>query len=121
MIMDKNGKNGTVYNKKDLEAGIRGRIKPVLLSDGDVFVFGGGDEEVINCQTVWAMFSTNYYEDSWRVVDTKGWEKMIFECSEGTTRLENPDKGTVVEKKDGIAIYMGNITYLAGDMELVAF
>lgn len=40
--LDYNGKNGTVYNHKHLSAGIGGRIKPVLLSDGDTFVFGGG-------------------------------------------------------------------------------
>lgn len=32
--------------------------------------------------------------------------------------VNRPEKGTVIEKENGIAIYMGDVTYLAGDMEM---
>lgn len=114
--MDKNGKNGTVYNGKHVTTGIRGRVKPITLKDMDVLIFGGGEEAVINRKTIWAMFSERLFVDRWRVVVTKGYSKLSF--SDGTTNtvIENPVKGTVVEKEDGVAIYMGDITYLVGDM-----
>ena len=42
--VDYNGKNGTVYNQKHINPGINGRMKPVMLYDGDILVFGGGDD-----------------------------------------------------------------------------
>ncbi|MCM1186519.1 MAG: FHA domain-containing protein [Lachnoclostridium sp.] len=47
--LDYNGKNGTVYNQKHITSGLNGRVKPVVLKDGDVFVFGG---------TVWGLYIT---------------------------------------------------------------
>lgn len=41
--LDYNGKNGTVYNQKHIKPGINGRVRPVMLKDGDLFVFGGGE------------------------------------------------------------------------------
>ena len=116
--LDYNGKNGTVYNDKHIQVGLNGRIKPIILSDGDIFVFGGGEEAVINYKTIWAMFVTKELDDSWRVVDSKGLTTLKFADGENITTLENPDKGTVVEKNGGIAIYMGDLTYLIGNMEL---
>ena len=43
--LDYNGKNGTVYNKKHITPGLKGNRKPIILNDGDTFVFGGGEEE----------------------------------------------------------------------------
>ena len=40
--MDENPKNGTIRNWKKLSSGLHGRVKPVMVSPGDVFVFGGG-------------------------------------------------------------------------------
>lgn len=117
--LDHNGKNGTVYNGNHIDPGLKGRVRPVMLSDGDVFVFGGSKEEaVINGKTVWAMFMSHSLEDCWRVVDTKGLEEMGFDDGHSVSRFHNPDKGTVVEKDYGIGIYMGDVTYLNGDMEL---
>ena len=118
--LDNNGKNGTVYNGKHITAGIRGRIKPITMKNGDILIFGGGEEASINCKTIWAMFSERSFSESWRVEDTKDLEKVAFADGDNITKLEKPEKGTVVEKEDGIAIYMGDITYLVGDISVVA-
>lgn len=118
--VDNNGKNGTVYNEKHIETGLNGRVKPIMLSDGDIFIFGGGREAVINQKTVWAMFSTHYYDACWRVVETKEQTNFIFSDGQKKTTLRNPVKGTVVEEDGGLAIYMGDITYLTGDIRLSA-
>lgn len=117
--IDNNGKNGTVYNEKYIETGLNGRIKPVMLSNGDVFIFGGSKEVVINCKTIWAMFSTHYYKEHWTAVETKNRTSFIFSDGNKEIRLENPVKGTVVERDNGLAIYMGDITYLAGNISLI--
>lgn len=117
--VDYNGKNGTVYNKKHISVGINGRIKPVMIEDGDVFVFGGGEEEVINHKTVWGLFITRDFDKNWRVVDTKNYSMIQFTTSDNTIVLEQPQKGTVIDKRDGIAIYMGDLTYLNGQMEVI--
>lgn len=116
--LDYGGKNGTVYNHKHIEPGLKGNVKPILLEDGDVFVFGGGDKEVINCKTVFGLFLTRGFDERWRVVDSKDYSKIEFISESGTTTLDHPDKGTVIEKNDGVAIYMGSLTYVIGNMEV---
>lgn len=114
--LDKKGKNGTVYNGKHVTAGIHGRIKPITLKDGDILIFGGGEEAVINSKTIWAMFSEHLYNQRWRVEDTRGLSTLSFTGGEDATVLEEPARGTVIDKNTGIAIYMGDITYLNGDI-----
>ena len=116
--VDGNGKNGTVYNKKRINAGLNGRVKPVMLSDGDILVFGGGEEEVINSATIWAMFSNKELDNLWKVADTKGYEEIVFSDGRKENRYRKPDKGMVVNLENGMAIYMGDITYLSGNIEL---
>ncbi len=117
--IDYRGKNGTVYNDKHITAGLNGRVKPIMLKDGDVFVFGGGEEAVISCKTIWAMYSRKDFAGRWRVEDTKGLSKVCFTDGVDTTIMQNPAKVTIVEKSDGMAIYMGNITYLYGDISVM--
>ena len=117
--LDNNGKNGTVYNNKHIKAGLNGRVKPVMLKDGDVFIFGGDEQAVINCKTIWAMFSTHGCEEHWRVTDTKGYTELAFTNGEKVTRYEKPAKGTIVKQGDAIAVYMGDITYLSGEISVI--
>ena len=116
--LDNNCKNGTVYNNKHIKAGINGRVKPVMLKDGDVFIFGGNEQAVINCKTIWAMFSTQGSEAPWRVIDTKGYTELAFTNGEKTARYERPAKGTIVKQDNAMAIYMGDITYLLGEISV---
>lgn len=41
--IDNNKKNGTTYNGNRIEPGIGGRVRPVMLKNGDELVFGGGN------------------------------------------------------------------------------
>ncbi len=114
--IDKNGKNGTVYNGKHVEPGIGGRAKPISLKDGDILIFGGDKEAVINSRTIWAMFCERVFDECWRVEDTKNFKKIIFTNGRQSTTLSDPEKGTVIELEDGVAIYMGDITYIIGNI-----
>lgn len=116
--IDGNSKNGTIYNKKKIKAGFNGRAKPVMLSDGDILIFGGGEEEVINSATVWTMFSNRELDTMWRVENTKGMDELIFHNGYKEIRYCNPDKGIVINMENGMAIYMGDITYLSGNVEI---
>ena len=116
--IDEFGKNGTVYNKKHISKGKSGRIKPVLLENGDILVFGGGENEVVNFKTVWATYISREFIENWRTVDTKGSNTFEVVSSEGMVKLEQPKKGTVIDKKSGMVIYMGDLTYLVGDIEI---
>lgn len=117
--IDRMGKNGTVYNGKHIEPGIRGKVKPITLNNGDSFIFGGADEAVISSKTVWSMYFNRTFDERWRVEDTKGISRLAFTDGKQTTIYDEPAKGTVIEMEDGIAIYMGNITYLIGDISVI--
>lgn len=114
---DDQNKNGTVLNGHRIESGIGKRKKPYPLEDGDVLIFGGAERYLPNSRSVWTMFSEYLYDDNWRVEDTKGMEKISF------SDRDDEDcsilcAGTVIRKDQGIAIYMGDITYLAGKISL---
>lgn len=117
--VDRLGKNGTVYNGKHVMPGLRGKVKPITMNDGDILIFGGGEEAVINSKTIWAMFSERKFDERWRIEDTKGFNRISFTDGKQSTVYEKPAKGTVVEKEDGIAIYMGDVTYLIGDITVM--
>lgn len=117
--VDRFGKNGTVYNGKHVTPGLRGKVKPITMNNGDVLIFGGGDEAVINSKTIWAMFSNRRFDERWRVEDTRGLSRLSFTDGNQATVYEKPVKGTVIEKEDGIAIYMGDVTYLIGDIAVM--
>ncbi len=114
--LDYNGKNGTVYKDKKIKAGARGRIKPVMLEDGDVLIFGGGEEAAINNKTIWARYSTKSYGEQWSVVDTKGRNRITISDGINSRTYENPMKGTMIELEYGSAIYMGDVSYVVGSV-----
>ena len=89
-----------------------------MLKDGDLFVFGGGEQQVLNYKTILGLFLTKVYGEDWRVVDSKGYSTLRFLTGEDMETVNSPEKGTVIKKEKGIAIYMGDVTYLAGDIEM---
>ncbi len=117
--IDENGKNGTVYNGTHITKGIGGRNKPVMLENRDVLIFGGGSEVSVNAKTVWSMFYESVLDKPWRVEDTGNLRKLTFSAGEESEELDNPDKGTVIDFDNGLAIYMGDVTYLTGDMKVI--
>ena len=116
--IDYNGKNGTVHNGKKIQLGLHGRVNPKMLSDGDILIFGGGEEAVIDAKTIWAMYTTKQFMGEWRTLDTKGYENLIVADRDKNERISHPPKGTVIKRENGMAIYMGDITYLIGDIHI---
>ena len=116
--VDSLGKNGTIYNGKPITGGIRGRVKPVTLKDGDTLIFGGGEKPEINSRTVWALFSERYFDELWRLEDTKGYDRIAITDGDQTTIIPVPIKGSVINRNDGMAIYMGDVTWLAGNISI---
>lgn len=118
--VDLKGKNGTVYNGKHIEPGLHGRIRPIVLHEGDTFVFGGGKREIINDRTVWAMYTQREYPGGWRVEDTRGMERLSVTDGTEETTLERPARGAVIRLQQGMAIYMGDVTWLTGSASVVS-
>ncbi len=116
--LDEYGKNGTVYNKKRLVKNKNGKKKLITLKDGDIFVFGGGEQEIINSKTIWAMYTEKAIDEFWQVNDTKGYEKIVVYNAHKEIEFHKPDKGLVVSMEDGIAIYMEDITYVSGNIKV---
>ena len=115
---DGNGKNGTIHNKKPVKPGINKRTKAIMLNPGDILILGCGETENINYKTVWTRYSDKYFDEVWNVVDTKGYEEISFISGNQITNYNKPAKGTVVESDSGMAIYMGDVTYVVGDMKV---
>ena len=118
--LDNNKKNGTSYNNKRIGTGISGRVKPILLNDGDTLIFGGGQNPHIGANTAWALYLKDGFDGSCRFTDTKGNDGVTFSDGEETVSLKHPEVGTVIKKNKGVAIYMGDVTYLMGSMEAKA-
>ena len=114
--VDRYGKNGTVYNGRKLTPGLKGKKKAILLKGGDVLVFGGGETAIINNKTVWTVFLEYTYDEPWRIADTKEMEEQVFRDGMPENEECYPVKGTVIMKETGMAIYMGDVTYLVGDI-----
>ena len=116
--VDYNGKNGTVYNDKHIAAGLNGRAKPIIITDGDIFVFGCGEKAVISNKTVWAFFVNKTIDAKWSVIDTSEQDSVNIEIENTTIVFDEMKKGTIVEKNQGIVIYMGDLTYINGNVKV---
>ena len=90
--LDHNGKNGTVYNSRHLEPGIKGREK--------------------------SMFVTRVFDGGFKRLDTGSFSSIEIRDGEDVTRYTDPDKGTAVIKKNGVAIYMGGYAYISGNLRM---
>ncbi len=116
--MDHKGKNGTVYNGKKILPGIGGRVKPIPLENGDILIFGGANEAVVNAGIVWTVFLTTTPNGPWRVEDTRGMEAPVIGDETERRELNSAPKGTVVQTERGMAVYMGDVTFLNGDISV---
>lgn len=95
------------------------RGRRIDMRDGDIFIFGGGNSP-IDGKTVWAMYVAGIIDVNWKVVKTENAERLEFEDGNVKERYIRPDVGTVVRMSHGLAIYMGDITYVSGDIEVEA-
>ena len=117
--MDYKTTNKTLQNGRVLTAGLNGRVKPVMVSDGDVFVFGCGEQAVVSPGTVWAFFSTKYIDAPWKGVDSRGCERLLIADGDSRYYLTDLQLGEKIEAEHGTVIYMGNVTYVAGDVQVM--
>lgn len=117
--VDNNKKNGTVYNGKHITGGLKGRVRPISLKDRDVLVFGGGETPVVSQKTAWAIFTEYDFGGSCQIENTANLE--CFSVSDGNSciKLEHPAKGTVLDLDAGLAVYLGDATYLLGNIQLM--
>lgn len=117
--MDYKTTNKTLQNGRVLTAGLNGRVKPVMVSDGDVFVFGCGEQAVVSPGTVWSFFSTKYIDAPWKGVDSRGCERLLIVDGDSRYYLTDLQLGEKIEAEHGTVIYMGNVTYVAGDVQVM--
>ena len=90
-----------------------------MVSPGDVFVFGGGEDAVVSPATVWAFFRTRYYDAPWRAMDSRGCSKFLIVDGDIRMKLAEPEPGSVVECEHGMVIYMGALTYVIGPLKVM--
>ena len=118
--LDFNGTNGTVYNGKHIDPARNGKIRPVCLSDGDILIFGGGQTPSVNAKTVCAMFTEKEFDDSWRPIDTRGLADLTVNDGDSKRGYHKPAKGTVIDTPGGTMIYMGDISFISGNITFSA-
>ena len=106
--------NGTTYNGIQLTESDNHK----LLEDGDVLIFGGHGKAVINAQTVWGLYLKRQIGEEYCVEDTSKDKVLRFTDGNKVTKFVRPEKGTVVDSGTGLGIYMGEYTYLLGDIRL---
>ena len=53
-----------------------------------------------------------------RIENTGKADILRFTDGVTVTKFVRPEKGTVIDKEEGIGIYMGDLTYLLGDIWL---
>lgn len=116
---DTNSMNGTIYNGNKILPGLGGRINPVMLSDGDYLVYGGGDKAVVDLSIAWAFFFSQMKETKWRKKETYLLSKIKLTDGEKTYALDYSERGKVIRNDNGIAIYMGAVTFMTGKFRLV--
>lgn len=116
--LDYNGKNGTAYNGKKITSGLRGRTKPLLLTDGDILVFGGSADTVPGPGSVWAMYLQQRFAGDWHAADTMGFRGITVITSTGRLQYEKPERGMIVKQEDGMLLYLGDVAYMAGNISV---
>ena len=114
--IDNNTTNGTLYNKTPMLPDTFGRRKPTFLAHGDVLVLGTREPSAIPESTVWAFYFDNVCTDDWRIAYTGNCASLIFSDGTLTSCYTLLQKGMVDIKPNGLAIYMGEYTFLHGNM-----
>lgn len=113
-------RNGTMHNGVLIEGGLGGRIRSVMLEDGDILLFGSGNSREITEQTGFALYIEGRGWDNWRGISAR--DNKVFSVaigSEPEIPVENPEKGTVRLGREGAVLFMGETIYLGGEASLV--
>ena len=112
------GKNGTFRNGRQITAGVGGMVKPQMLEHGDVMIFGAGKEPVINSRTVWTLFLERRPKGACREEYIGDLQKICVQSGAEQQIYSRPAPGSVIETEYGLAICMGEMAYLLGDISV---
>lgn len=116
--IDDNDKNGTICNGKKISKGFGERKNPVMLENGDCLIFGGVKSDVLNNRAALAVFLTKMFDKGWRKVDTSKLSIVQFIIGDNNIVLDNSQIGKVLNYDNGVAIYMGDVSYIMGDVKV---
>ncbi len=109
-------KNGNFCNGRKVEKGIGGAIRPLLLCGGSVLIFGAGKTPALTERAVLALYLDWTAQEKWKAVDTEGVSQISYTDEGQTITLKDPGRGTVIQTRAGVLIYMGDVTWTIGDM-----
>ena len=113
---DEYSTNGTKYNGKKMKLNSFKRKIPVILNDGDVFIFGSPRKDFSDL--TWALYSRLAFTDSWQVIYSKGYSALEFSLADEKIMFDKPEIGTHMKNNGGIAIYMGDKTFVTGNIKV---
>ena len=116
--VDNTGTNGTVYNGKKVRNGYGGRKKPVMLEHGDVLVLGGSSEKFALENTVYILYTNTPWVGNWRVCNTPGLRSIRVATNSEQFVVSQLKLGQVIDTSEGLAIYMGDVTYVSGNVQI---
>ena len=116
--IDKNSKNGTLYNGTKMSSGLKNRYKTVLVNDGDTFLFGGGEEYSLNGKNILGVYVNTDLGDDWEIIDVREYSQIVFETKECNRTIRRTNEIYVIKQKSCMAIYTGDIVYKIGDIDV---
>lgn len=115
--LDDGATNGTTINGKYITEG-EGHVNPILLNDGDEFVFGGGRNGIRNKDTVWARYTTSLPEKEWRAMYAKGFEGFTIAEGDKVEEKPAPGNGVIAQGESGVAINAGPFVFVNGNIRV---
>ena len=106
----------TAYNGRYIRKGFGGRKRPVMLNDMDHLVFGSSVDDMRNGDNAVAFYFEKSFEGGWRTIDTRNTTQFTITCDGITNHFENPDCSVLVDSMNGRVVYLGDYTYVTGDV-----
>lgn len=82
--------NGTLYNGTKIKSGLNGRIRPVLLKNGDVLRIDHSEADRADPRGVWMLFSTQSIPGKWAYYPLNGRSATVIGRDPGRCDLVQP-------------------------------
>ena len=108
----------TTYNGQYVKKAYAGRKRPIMLRDMDCLVYGSTLDDLESVNNVVSFYFEKTYEGGWKTVDTKGKKRFAISCDGISEEYQNPMCGILLDSMNGRVIYMGDYSYVTGDVEL---
>lgn len=75
---DKGSVNGTFYNEKKITVGIKNRVKPVMLKNGDILRIDYENLSTPDYRGVWILVTSNEMQGEWSFFSLKEYSQIII-------------------------------------------